>query len=373
MNDNVRITTKEISEASEGALVRLDSVLRESGYNQDFVVNELGAKDRLDLYTNIGRHALFAVHDMKTGPNTVLGILLQLFMCNGSVPISSYAETIPCNLDEILQELDLVRIDDMVVTARAAISPVGDNYFLSDQLFTITSEGEIVFSRLFDNVMPPRASTFSLLSHAGRLTGGHLLDVGCGSGILGILLAKRHRLVTALDLNERSIAFTRANAVMNASSLEISHGDIMNNLPEIEPVDRLIFNSASAPSFFRGSELGNHPPEELLSQVAHQLPVILTRGGTAQVQLIIEVPQGVDTPTEVVTAWLSTAKSIRIARVDTLRDSPFTVSRASLISGRIDAHSQFLFQPSDSEKIIDYSRRASVAEIAHCVVTLTRI
>jgi len=53
------------------------------------------------------------------------------------------------------------------------------------------------------------------------------LDLGCGSGVLGLLAAAHSRRVVAADLNSRAIAFTRFNADLNGlDNLETAEGDL---------------------------------------------------------------------------------------------------------------------------------------------------
>ena len=44
------------------------------------------------------------------------------------------------------------------------------------------------------------------------ITGGHVIDLGCGSGYLSVFAAKAGARVTAVDINELAIENTRANA-----------------------------------------------------------------------------------------------------------------------------------------------------------------
>lgn len=73
------------------------------------------------------------------------------------------------------------------------------------------------------------ASTFmciDMLSHMD-LRGKRCLDVGCGSGILGIIMSKQGGVVEACDVDELAITETRKNFAQNAAPLhKIWHGSI---------------------------------------------------------------------------------------------------------------------------------------------------
>lgn len=83
-----------------------------------------------------------------------------------------------------------------------------------------------------------------LLRHAQIPEGSKLLDMGCGWGPLGILLAKTHACpVTMVDVNPRAVAFAQKNAQRNhvEATVILSHvyeqvqetfDVIVSNLPQ---------------------------------------------------------------------------------------------------------------------------------------------
>ncbi len=57
-----------------------------------------------------------------------------------------------------------------------------------------------------------------------------LLDLGCGYGLFGIVLAKTQTLdVTMTDINERAVALAHLNAKANAVSVDIKQNDGFEN------------------------------------------------------------------------------------------------------------------------------------------------
>ena len=58
------------------------------------------------------------------------------------------------------------------------------------------------------------------------LQGCCVLDNGCGTGVLGIMAAKRGaKRVVAVDIDDKSVANTQENAARNAVSIEVHLGD----------------------------------------------------------------------------------------------------------------------------------------------------
>jgi ribosomal protein L11 methyltransferase len=63
----------------------------------------------------------------------------------------------------------------------------------------------------------------SLAAHRGRVSGADVLDVGCGSGILGLVaLAFGAERVRATDVDPDAVAVTQENAALNGVSQRIS-------------------------------------------------------------------------------------------------------------------------------------------------------
>lgn len=80
------------------------------------------------------------------------------------------------------------------------------------------------------------------------LSGKSLLDVGTGSGALGILAARRGASVLAVDIHPAAVALTRSNAALNgvADRFEALESDLFSAIPEGRRFDVIAFN----PPFF---------------------------------------------------------------------------------------------------------------------------
>lgn len=78
------------------------------------------------------------------------------------------------------------------------------------------------------------------------LTGEHILDMGCGSGVLSIVAAYRKAaLVVACDYDPRSIKLTEYNLDLNPDTkdqIRIIHGNLFSNIPPFQKFDRIIGN-----------------------------------------------------------------------------------------------------------------------------------
>ena len=58
-----------------------------------------------------------------------------------------------------------------------------------------------------------------------------LLELGCGSGLISVVAAKRGANVTASDLSEKAIKNTQANARLNQVAVDTIFSDLFENIP----------------------------------------------------------------------------------------------------------------------------------------------
>ncbi|MGI6611607.1 MAG: class I SAM-dependent methyltransferase [Limnochordia bacterium] len=78
--------------------------------------------------------------------------------------------------------------------------------------------------------------TLLLLSHIPSPSGGHVLDIGCGYGPIGLFYAARCPSCTVhmSDVNERAVALSRENAARNSVTNVVVHSGAF-------PADRDLF------------------------------------------------------------------------------------------------------------------------------------
>jgi release factor glutamine methyltransferase len=77
--------------------------------------------------------------------------------------------------------------------------------------------------------------------------GARVLDLGCGSGAVGVAAARRGSTVVASDINPSAVRCTRINAQLNGVELEVRQGDLFEPVAG-EQFDVVVFN----PPYYRG-------------------------------------------------------------------------------------------------------------------------
>lgn len=110
-----------------------------------------------------------------------------------------------------------------------------------------------------------------LLLHLDRLPPGHLLDFGCGAGVLGAVLKRRYpeSRVSLLDVDAFAVASSRLTLAANGLQAEVISGDGIDAAPS--GLSAILSN----PPFHQGVHTHYQATENLLRQAAQHLQ----RGG----------------------------------------------------------------------------------------------
>ena len=127
------------------------------------------------------------------------------------------------------------------------------HYFINDE--TLTSEAR-TFGYTFRTVTLTFASdrgvfakdrvdfgTHVLLQHLPLFQKETILDLGCGVGVIGLLIAKAHphTHVTLSDINTRALDLATENVKQNKiKNTSLIHSDVYQNIPQ--PVDFIVTN-----------------------------------------------------------------------------------------------------------------------------------
>jgi release factor glutamine methyltransferase len=80
-----------------------------------------------------------------------------------------------------------------------------------------------------EGVVPPADSSLELARYLFSVRGKSVLDLGCGTGILGIVASKLGaREVTATDISPAAVECTRGNAQRNHAPVSVRAGDLFD-------------------------------------------------------------------------------------------------------------------------------------------------
>jgi SAM-dependent methyltransferase len=139
-----------------------------------------------------------------------------------------------------------------------------------------------------DAVMPLCGATLDLLRAAmPRRPVDSVLDVGCGAGAVGLLLARAAQRVVATDVSPRALAFARINAALNGvTNVELRRGDLFESVRgarydiiAVQPPFVAWRDGAPLSTFVHGGARG----DELALRLLGEAPSLLRSAGRALV------------------------------------------------------------------------------------------
>lgn len=139
--------------------------------------------------------------------------------------------------------------------------------------------------QIFDGVYEPAEDSWLMAKNLPRIQ-GEVLEIGCGSGIICLHLAKRGSVVTAVDINPKAVDATRINAKRNKLSIEVLEGDLFSclenrrfdvivcNPPYLPPADE--YNDSNLSLAVEGGPTGSEFTQRLLKEAS----LFLKEGGS---------------------------------------------------------------------------------------------
>ena len=109
--------------------------------------------------------------------------------------------------------------------------------------------GKLLFD-IWENVYEPAEDTFFFAENINVPRGAKVLDIGTGSGILGIVAAENADNVLAIDLNPYAVRCAKANAKLNSLSDKMAsmQASLFNALKAEARFDVILFNAPYLPS-----------------------------------------------------------------------------------------------------------------------------
>jgi len=109
--------------------------------------------------------------------------------------------------------------------------------------------------QVWNEVYEPAEDSFLFAENLPTVQVRAAIDVGTGCGILGIIMAKRAKMVIATDVNPHAVQCAKQNAAANGVSdrMQFFQGDLLSSLRVGARFDLIIFNPPYLPERVEGS------------------------------------------------------------------------------------------------------------------------
>ena len=314
-------------------LQALAADLRRIGYTVDGVAELLGPAAHAALARDQLIPALIATETAAQGGTTTaaLAAVVRLWLLAEPQPAETLDAALPGIRTDGLLQLGLAEASgDGRVQAKVDLRPYGWEGAAGED--TVSSGGAELWvaSDLaahqrpgvlrHDHVLGIGQASTTLVQVTARRHVSRALDLGTGCGIQTFHLLHHADHVTATDISERALAFTRFNLMLNAAALHLDPAELESRVSLrlgslLDPVAGQEFELVvSNPPFVitpRGAgetaadqftyRDGGLPGDEIVAALVRDLPSVLAPGGTAQLLGNWEIPAG--------TAWADRPRS----------------------------------------------------------------
>lgn len=98
----------------------------------------------------------------------------------------------------------------------------------------------------FDGIYEPAEDSYMLIESINARKGEKALDMGCGTGIVALHLAK-YCDTLAVDLNEEAVKNAEYNALLNKIKIRLARSNLFSNIKE--KFDLIAFNPPYLPTY----------------------------------------------------------------------------------------------------------------------------
>lgn len=296
-----------------GLLAALAADLEAAGYRHDGVVQAVGesAMDALSREQPVPARRALAVKERDDALNP-LSTLIRLFLLGGSVSAQRVEAALPTLGLAQATAIGLLEADpDEPAFLRASIDLRPHASDADAELWVASDVGAHHRPGVLrkDHVLGIGQASLTLAAVTVRRPAARALDLGVGCGIQTFHLLSHCDHVTATDLSERALGFTRFNLLLNheALGLDPQHLDARVSLLQgslIDPVagqrfDLIVSNPPFVITPRRAGEGeedrftyrdGGMAGDTLVATLWQQLPEVMAEGATAQMLANWEIP-----------------------------------------------------------------------------------
>lgn len=387
-----------------GLLDSLARDLRGIGYTVDGVAGLLGPAAHSALARDQLVPALIVTETARHGEPTTaaLAAVVRLWLLAEPQPAATLDAALPGVRTDGLLELGLVEpAAEGLFQAKVDLRPYGWDGTPGDGAQgedTVSSGGAELWvaSDLaahqrpgvlrHDHVLGIGQASTTLVQVTARRHVARALDLGTGCGIQTFHLLHHAEHVTATDISDRALAFTRFNLLLNAGQLHLNPADLETRVslrrgslldpvageefelvvsnPPFVITPRSLGEAAADQFTYRD---GGLPGDDIVASLVRSLPSVLTPGGTAQLLGNWEIPAGAawaDRPQ----SWASPASDVWLIQREQVSPEQYA---ETWLQDASEARDRRLYQDSYAAYLDDFASR-NVEAIGFGMIWLRR-
>jgi methylase of polypeptide subunit release factors len=327
-------------------LAALQDALRQAGFTHDRVAALLGDAAAAALGRDQAVPALRVLEPLLAAPgqtpgeapeqDRALAVVVVLFLLGRTVPEEVLARALAPVTPEQLVALGLVERTGAGLRSTVDLRPHaaddGTELYVASDLGASQRPGVL----RHDHVLGIGDASLTLAQTTDRRPVGRALDLGTGCGIQTFHLLAHAQHVTATDVSDRALGFTRFNLLLNAAALGIDPDRLGERVSLrrgslLEPVQGEEYDLvvSNPPFVITPRPAGENPQERftyrdgglpgdrIVADLVRGLPGVLAPGGTAHLLGNWEVPAAAGDDAPVADRWMRRPGSWVPAEIDT--------------------------------------------------------
>lgn len=352
--------------------------LSEIGYSSPAVAHVFRmAKPVHSLLTSPGFCAL-VYYDTASKGTSAIAVLGAMLACGGWIETGIYESVVPRAVREMLESCGfLVELPGNYVRAGITLHEFRSKWFFSDPVVERKPDELLLVGAFENHVDPPNYSSLSLLLNVEkpRAEDDRFLDIGCGTGIQSIFASMSYKKVVAIDVNDRAVAFSKMNAVINDAEIYTKNCSY-TQFDVTDRFDRLVLNSPSVPRYRSGlNEVGTYTSslghDLALKFMSERLPGLLREGGLAEVWSILSLQEGLGGVPDLLRR---SVPGIEQFNVDVLleRKSPFGLSKQQIAARTIPRDSFLLASPDEADLLLKFLRVQRIERVVPAIFRINK-
>jgi HemK-related putative methylase len=288
--------------ADPDGFVKLRQRLTEIGYSPESVISRLQLSDVSALYPLDYRRLPRFVELLDARPSPLSTVIRLLLL-----GLPGQQDRAKAALGErgllFCLECGLLSKDDSGIHAILSIVPFRHLLIATDKLFMNVDPDFVEPGLSSDSCVWRIDRTTLIMSKAlKKRKYKSVLELGCGSGVLSLLIAKKAEKVIGIDINPRAVNLAKFNAGLNGINNTIfTQGDLYQPMKG-KKFDYIFSNPPSAPGLVRAwNREGGATGREMVEDMLRGLEEHLTPGGVFQTTMHFGYRKKND-----ITVWLQT-------------------------------------------------------------------